>query len=124
MNDPKRVLLIGFNPSVVDYTKWPGLTAEKLRAALESDKTRLNELGYSAELCFIDLGSTAEATVEQKLTETPFDCILIGAGIRTSQDYFILFEKLINVVHQYAPTAKICFNTGPTDTAEAVQRWV
>jgi hypothetical protein len=35
-----------------------------------------------------------------------------------------LFEKLINVVHQNAPTAKLCFNTKPSDTAEAVQRWV
>jgi hypothetical protein len=124
VNDSKRILLIGFDPAVVDYTKWPGLTAEKLRAALEGDKAHLNELGYSAELCFIDLGSTAEAVVEQKLSETPFDCVLIGAGVRTSQDHFILFEKLINIIHQHAPTAKICFNTNPSDTAEAVQRWV
>jgi hypothetical protein len=109
---------------VVGYTKWPGLTADKLRAALEGDQTRLNELGYSAELCFIDLGSTAEAVVEQKLGETSFDGVLIGAGVRMSQDHFILFEKLINVMHQHAPTAKMCFNTNPSDTAEAVQRWV
>lgn len=124
MNDRKRILLIGFDPSVVDYTKWPGLTAEKLRAALEGDKARLIELGYSADLCFIDLGSTAEAVVKQALAETPFDCVLIGAGVRASQDYFILFEKLINVLHQHAPNTKICFNTNPSDTAEAVQRWV
>jgi hypothetical protein len=35
-----------------------------------------------------------------------------------------LFEKLINVVHECAPHAMLCFNTKPTDTAEAVLRWV
>jgi len=35
----------------------------------------------------------------------------------------LLFEKLINLVHEHAPGAKICFNTTPADTAEAVQRW-
>jgi hypothetical protein len=31
---------------------------------------------------------------------------------------------LINVVHQHAPHAKLCFNTLPGDTAAAVKRWV
>jgi hypothetical protein len=71
-----------------------------------------------------DLGNTAEAVVSRKLSESAFDCILIGAGIRTLPTYFLLFEKLINVVHQNAPESKLCFNTKPGDTAEAVQRWV
>lgn len=124
MSAPKRVLLIGFDPSVVDDTKWPGLTAEKLLAALEGDKARLIGLGYSADLCFIDLGSTAEAVVEQALSDMPFDCVLISAGVRTSPDHVLLFEKLINVLHQHALAAKICFNTNPSEQAEAVPRWV
>jgi hypothetical protein len=35
-----------------------------------------------------------------------------------------LFGKLLNVVHALAPRAKICCNTSPADSAEAVQRWV
>jgi hypothetical protein len=35
-----------------------------------------------------------------------------------------LFEKLLNLIHEQAPHAKICFNTTPGDTTEAVQRWV
>jgi len=27
-------------------------------------------------------------------------------------------------VHRLAPNARICFNTTPADSAEAVQRWV
>ena len=33
------------------------------------------------------------------------------------------FERLVNAVHESAPRAKICFNTNPGDTAEAIQRW-
>lgn len=124
MSNKKNVLLIGFDPSVVDYSKWPGLTPDKLLAALEGDKARLNEIGYQAELCFIDLGESAEEVLGQALTNTDYDCVLIGAGVRTSVDHFLLFEKLINVVHQHASSARICFNTNPNDTADAVKRWV
>jgi hypothetical protein len=58
-----RVLLVGLDPDIVDYSKSPvpGLTAAKVRAA----------------------------------------------------------------VHRYAPAStKICFNTNPSDTADAVRRWV
>lgn len=57
------------------------------------------------------------------LQKKRFDCILIGAGVRTIPRHFILFEKLLNIVHEHAPQARICFNTRPGDTAEAVQRW-
>ena len=35
-----------------------------------------------------------------------------------------LTPELINLVHAQAAGAKICFNTAPADTAEAVQRWI
>jgi hypothetical protein len=31
----------------------------------------------------------------------------------------LLFEKPVDLVHEHAPGAKICFNTTPADTAEA-----
>ena len=88
------------------------------------DEAHLRGLGYEVELCLTDLGETAEAFVLDRLRQKQFDCILIGAGVRTISKYFILFEKLINVVHEHAPRAKLCFNTKPSDTAEAVQRWL
>jgi hypothetical protein len=35
-----------------------------------------------------------------------------------------LFEKVLNLVHALAPAARVCFNTTPADTAEAVRRWI
>src|SRR5918994_251903 len=124
MGTKKRVILIGLKPEVVDYSNWPDLTPEKLMEALKVDEAILNSLGYDAQLCLVDLGEMAETVVPQKLTETAFDCVMIGAGVRTDPDKFLLFEKLINIVHQHAPAASICFNTKPSDTAEAVQRWI
>ena len=119
----KKVLLVGWHPSVVNYEKWPGLTAEKLEAALTADKNRLVELGYDASLGFLHSGDTATEAVEELLGSASYDVVLIGAGVRKDDDHFFVFEKLINVVHEKAPTARIAFNTGPTDSDEAVQRW-
>lgn len=125
MKEEKRVLVIGLNPaSVVDYSHWPGLNAEKLRATLDKEQSNLNADGYRAELCLFDLGETAETVVEQALVQKSFDYVVIGAGVRIPPENFLLFEKMVNVVHQHAPTAKICFNTNPSDTKAAVLRWI
>jgi hypothetical protein len=123
MRAKKRVVLIGWNPEVVDYSKWPDLTPENLIAALEADKNKLSELGYEAILLFIDNAETAFSAVKNTLDQENYDCVLIGAGVRTVPEHFIVFESLVNAVHESAPKAKICFNTNPSDTAEAIQRW-
>ena len=119
----KRVMLIGLDPTVVDYSRWTGLNAEMLEKGLNSDKQALESSSYSVNLCFVDHGQTAEKTVADALAKMSYDCILIGAGVRKDENEFPLFEKLVNVVHQHAPDAKICFNTGPTDSVDAVKRW-
>ena len=119
----KKVLMIGWHPTVVDYSKYPGLTAEKLEFALRADEKKLNDLGYDASIGFIFNGETATDQVIKVLNEKAFDVVLIGAGVRKDDDHFFVFEKLVNVVHEYAPQARIAFNTGPTDSDAAVQRW-
>jgi nucleotide-binding universal stress UspA family protein len=129
MTTGKSVLLIGLQPKLVDFSlpefaASPGLDAHKIQEALDADEATLKNLGYDVEMCLTDLGSTAEDVVVAHLQRKNFDCIVIGAGLRTISKHFILFEKLLNVVHEHAPTARICFNTKPSDTAEAVQRWI
>ncbi|MGE3303074.1 MAG: hypothetical protein AB7M12_08160 [Hyphomonadaceae bacterium] len=122
-----RVLLLGLEPEIVDYSKSPipGLTAEKVRAAVEGDRANLEAAGYSATSLYVDAGATAEAVLTNTLAAGAYDCIMIGAGLRIVPPYFLLFEKLINVIHRHAPAStKLCFNTNPSDTADAVRRWV
>jgi len=129
MTDKKSVLVIGLQPTLIDfshpdYAAYPGMDAAKVLAGLKASEHSLTDLGYDAQVCLTDLGETAETVVRDRLERKRFDCILIGAGVRTIAGNFLLFEKLINVVHAHAPQAKLCFNTKPTDTAEAAQRWL
>ena len=123
MSDNKKVLLIGWDPDAVDYSKWPNLNPDKLRSALEADKSNLISEGYDASWCYVLDAETATDTVTQALSNTTYDCVLIGAGVRLDPEAFIVFERLVNAVHSAAPSAKICFNTNPSNTAEAVKRW-
>jgi hypothetical protein len=125
----KSVVIIGIDPSLIDFSSpdfaaFPGLTAEKVWAGITSAEEGLKALGYDAKHCLIDFGQTAEAVLTAELQKQQFDCILIGAGVRAVPWNFILFEKLINVVHEHAPNSKICFNTNPSDTLDALQRWI
>lgn len=123
------VLLVGLEPSLINfsdpaYAAFPGMTAEKVQAGLDKDVAALNALGYAAELCLVDFGKTAEAVLRQRLENQSYDCLLIGAGVRLIAQNTPLFEKLINVAHDRAGKARLCFNTGPTDSADAVRRWI
>jgi hypothetical protein len=116
------VLALGLDPALVEMGH-PELTPAMVRAFIEMQLEKLRALGYAVQSCLVDLGDTAEAVTSDYLRAQPFDCVLIGAGLRDSKQ-LLLFEKLINIVHTHAPQAKICFNTTPADTVEAVQRWV
>ena len=120
----KKVLAIGIDPSFVDFSALPQFTPELFRQHIDSQVDRVRALGYDVTLCLIDLGDTAETVVADGLRAVAFDCVLIGAGLRPPPERLLLFEKVLNLVHRLAPTAAICFNTTPADTAEAVQRWI
>jgi len=119
-----RILMIGLEPTLVDFSSLPGVNAQMIARGLASSRQQLRDLGFDAEWCLTDLGETAEAVVRAELAARTYDAVLIGAGIRTIPAYFSLFERLINVVHEAAPTSKICFNTEPDDTTDAVLRWI
>jgi hypothetical protein len=120
----KRVMSIGLHPDVVNYAMFPGLTHEKLTQDLKAQEAELQKLGFDTTFCLVDLGQTAEQVARAALQEKPYDAVVIGAGVRFPPPHLPLFEKLINVVHEFAPRARICFNTRADDTAEAILRWV
>mmetsp|Transcript_24674 Transcript_24674/g.79790 ORF Transcript_24674/g.79790 Transcript_24674/m.79790 type:complete len:137 (-) Transcript_24674:543-953(-) len=117
----KKVLFVGLEPSYVDFTKWPDLNEEKLTKGLQSAIDEIKAAGHDASPCWIDTGATAEATVIGELAKG-YDAVLVGAGVRTDPEHFLLFEKLVNVVHEHTPDAKICLNSNPFDSLDAVIR--
>ena len=118
-----KVLAVGLDPRAVDPASIPGLTPEVVQAYIDAQLDRVRALGHSVESCLAGTDGAAEEMLRGKLGGQVFDCVLIGAGLR-APEHLRLFEKLLNVIHQYATHARICFNTTPADSAEAVQRWV
>ena len=121
----KPVLLIGLDPKAVDFTQTPGLDEAKLSAFLKAGLDEIVAAGFDAEWCLTDhVWESAEAMVSAKLAEKRYAAIMIGAGIRAIPAHFLLFERIINLVHEGAPGAKLCFNTSPDNPLAALLRWV
>jgi hypothetical protein len=123
----KKVLGIGIDPKLIDSNlanTAGGWDASQVQAAAQAAIERLRDLGYEVQTCFVDFGETAESVLSDILSREKFDYIMVGAGVRILPQHTFLFEKIINVIHQKTPpNSKICFNTNPSDTVEAVLRW-
>jgi hypothetical protein len=121
---PKKVLAIGIAPVFVDFTAMPQFTPAMFQSYIDAQLDRLRVAGFDVVSCLIDLGETADAVTTRALQAQDFDCVLIGAGLRQPGERLILFERIINLVHQLAPHTCICFNTNPADSLDAVRRWI
>ena len=120
----KTALLIGWHPDVVNYEKWPDLTPEKLARGLEAERVNLTDLGIEASWLLVKDVQSGAKDLADRLSGTNYDVVLIGAGVRKDDDHFLVFERLVNIIHEHAPQARIAFNTNPSDTAAAIRRWI
>jgi hypothetical protein len=123
----KRVLFVGQEPETVDFSDPalpPGFNAAKIHAGISVGMQQMEAHGWHAELCLVKPDETAPAMLDHQLTTSTYDCVVIGGGIRIPPKSLLLFEALINTVHQCAPNAFIAFNTRPEDTAQAAARWL
>ena len=123
----KRVMLIGLDPATVDFSDPalpPGMSAEKIHAGVKVALADMAGRGWQAENCFINPDETAVPTVERRVAEGRYDCVVIGAGVRLPPGRLVLFEALVNAIHRAAPGAAVAFNTRPEDTGAAAARWI
>ena len=123
----KKILIIGIDPHTIDFTtpELPqGLNAEIINKGLKSTKEQLTSMGYDTELFLFKSGASELSELANQLKEKNYDGVVAGNGIRSVKANFSLFEQIINVVHESAPNSKIIFNTLPTDSDEAVKRWL
>jgi hypothetical protein len=122
-----RVLFVGQLPETVDYSDPaipPGFNAQKINAGIAIGKDKIEERGWQGDLCMIPPDETAGPILEKHLESAPYDCVVIGGGLRLPPKSLLLFETVVNAVHRAAPKAAIAFNTRPEDTAEAAARWL
>jgi hypothetical protein len=122
-----RILLVGYDPDMVDFSDPalpPGMNAGKIHAGIAVALKQMRDRGWEAEQLLIQPDNTAGPVIERTLMSAHYDCVVIGAGVRLPPTRLALFETVINAVRRAAPTAAICFNTRPEDSADAAARWV
>ncbi|MGK5739855.1 hypothetical protein [Micromonospora sp. URMC 103] len=114
-----RVLVIGLDPYRVPGPWDPKPVAD----GIEVGRTRFVEHGVGAEFCLFGLDGSddVEAVVTAALCARPWECVVVGGGVRNQIE---LFERVVNLVRRHAPGAAIAFNASPADTFEAAARWV
>ncbi|MDQ2728973.1 MAG: hypothetical protein M3Y91_14200 [Actinomycetota bacterium] len=117
-----RVLVIGLDPYRV-----PGpWDLKPVADAIEVGIALFAERGVGVETCLFGLDGSddVEVLVGNALCARPWECVVVGGGVRTAEDQPELFEQVINLVRRHAPDAAIAFSSTPTDTFDAAARWV
>jgi hypothetical protein len=117
-----QVFAIGLDPDYADYSKLKDISPELVRAYIQSQLEHVRSAGYQLTECLLRPGRADIDNLTRALQSQNFDCIVIGAGLR-AEEHILLFEQALNLVHYLQPKARICFNTNPADTLEAIQRW-
>ena len=115
---PKSVLIIGEDPALIDFAAPgapPNMDADKVMRGLNGSRDRLEHAGHDARILLTRDAETVEAQLRRRL---------IGAGLRTLPGLAKQFERLINVLHEQAPQAKLAFNSQPDDSDKAALRWL
>jgi hypothetical protein len=113
------VLVLGLDPFRVPGPWDPQPVAD----GIENGRARFVAQGVGAEFCLVGLDGSddVEAVITAALCAQPWECVVIGGGLRNQLD---LFERVVNLVLRHAPGAAIAFNSTPADTFEAAARWV
>jgi hypothetical protein len=117
-----RVLVIGLDPYRVPGPWDPRPVAD----AIERGLARFAEHGVGVQTCLFGLDGSDDVTaaVTDALRARPWECVVIGGGVRTGDDQLELFEQVINLVRRHAPGAAIAFNVTAADTFDAAARWI
>ncbi|TKS96236.1 hypothetical protein [Streptomyces lasalocidi] len=117
-----RVLVIGLDPHRVPGPWDP----EPVAMAIEAGLAGFSEHGVGVESCLIGLDGSddVEVVVKEALETHAWECIVVGGGLRHSDDQAELLELVINLIRRHAPDAAIAFNSAPDAIYEAAARWI
>lgn len=83
---------------------------------------RFGEHGIDAAMALVVFDDSAESVLVAALTERQWDVVVVGGGIRKTEQLLPLLEEIMNLIRVHAPQAAIAFNTNGGDSVEAAQR--
>jgi hypothetical protein len=112
-----RVLILGLDPRSI-----PGADAEAISAGLSHGLARFDGTGLAADYCLVALDETAGSRIIEGLTARPYDCVVVGGGIRKPEPLLEFFEAVVNLIRVHAPDAAIAFNADGGSSLEAAIR--
>ena len=97
---------------------------EKFIEAFFDGVEEVKASGVDLDVAFIIGTNTDDANIQiiiGVLSNRTYDVVLIGNGLRGLPDVRF-FERAVNAVHRYAPSARIVFNNTPWDNPETIAR--
>jgi hypothetical protein len=119
------VLSLGLHPSALDYSRYPQVTEETLRARIAAVEAAFRESEFDVVPCQVPADpDEAERAVRECLAARPVQAVMIGAGLRMAAEHTVLFERLVNLLVELVPGIAFCFNTSPETTLDAMRRLI
>ncbi|CAF0876357.1 unnamed protein product [Rotaria sordida] len=109
---------------------WKILVLRREHELTEKAEEYLHEMGYkNAQVIAIENDKTNDDKLIELLKRNDWDGVSIGGGINGFDDKFPKevttlhwFNRLVNLVHEHAPNAKLIFVTGPDDIIDSYER--
>ena len=122
MMSGQRVLVIGLDPARVPGPWDPEPVVERIARGLAT----FGEHGVEVSSCLFGLDGSDDIAqvVTEAITADTWACVVIGGGLRHSDEQVELLELVVNLVRRHAPDAAIAFNSDPSTTYEAAARWL
>jgi hypothetical protein len=120
----KNILIVGIDANAIDFSgpnTPPEMTAEKLSAEIAATQQQFAAQGDHADVCAVKLEPSAAKKVTDQLVRSPYDCVVIGGGLRTDAAIETL-ERIVHAVHRHAPAAAIAFVDLPRNGVAAAAR--
>ncbi|KOC88168.1 hypothetical protein [Winslowiella iniecta] len=121
------VLIIGYDPEFVDFNDPgppQGLNKDMIWAGAEKSLQLITGHGWKAVQCMVRPDESAVNDIERALSRDTWSCIVIGGGVRMSQNSVPVFEAILDTIRRVAPDTPIAFNAKPDGSLEAAQRWI
>jgi hypothetical protein len=100
---------------------------EPANAAMIQD--RLRTVGYRATTFALTMDAEGDARLAAELEADTYDGVVIGGFINgqhpdmpPTEERTLWFERVLNLIHEKAPSAKIILNRQPSEALQSVER--
>lgn len=120
-----RILLVGIDPDLVDFSDPsvpPGIDADMIRRGIKTALEELAAAGHDPHHLYIPVEPAGVHVLSEKLAAEPYDCVVVGGGIRVPPPNLLLFEAVLNTIASAASPPAIALVVHPGEAAAAVAR--